>query len=439
MHGGAMLGPDLRPVKEPGKLRQPRRLHLDILLLALLLVLSAAFSSSETAFFSLSAPERAGLRQGSGAARGAARLIGRANDLLSSILLGNLVVNVATGAVTTAICLRHFGPSGLAVAVPAATILLLILGEITPKLVALRNRLRLVVFFQAPLGLWVAMTGPFVGRLMRLLERLLQRLPWDRTGSRPFDKLELQTACDIATQDGLLTETEGNFLARLLHLTDLEVLHVMTPRPDVVTLQRNWDRRRILEVAGRARYNRFPVVEAAGGMPVGLFHLKDLLAIDDAVPLSGPLRPLLFVPESKDAAALLAEMRSGAGHLAAVVDEHGDFAGIVTLADCLQALIGRVGDTGEGRPGTLTIGRGRWLIDGSLDRRQLHEETGLDLPPSRDYVTAAGFVMASLGRIPAQGDEVRHGAFRLAVVAMKDHRVETLSVERQDPSMEIGT
>lgn len=405
---------------------------MEALFLMLLLALSATFSGSEAAFFSLTASERARLRQGSTAARGAARLVDQANDLLSSILLGNLLVNVAAGAVTTAICLRHFGPVGLAIAVPAATILLLVFGEITPKLVAMRARRRLVLLLQAPLRPWVAVTRPVVSRLTGMLEKLLERIPWDRTGSRPFDMVELQTACDLAAADGLLTETEGNFLARLLQLTDLEVQHIMTPRPDVITLQRDWNRRRILTAVRRAGFNRFPVVAKPGAMPLGLFHVKDLLTSAQERPLAGPLRPLLFVPETKDAAALLAEMRGGAGHLAVVVDEHGDFAGIVTLADCLQALIGRVGDTGEGRPGTLAVGPERWLIDGGLDLRQFHQETGLHLAASRDYVTVAGYVMARLGRIPVLGDEVRVGSFRLTVAAMQGHRVETVRVCRFD-------
>jgi len=136
------------------------------------------------------------------------------------------------------------------------------------------------------------------------------------------------------------------------------------------------------------------------------------------------------VPESKDAAAVLAEMRAGAGHLAIVVDEHGDFSGIVTLADCLQALIGRVGDPAEGRVFTLGLGPDRWLVDGGLELRQLHEETGLELPPSRDYVTVAGFVMARLGRIPAPGDHVRVGDARLTVVSLQGRRIETIRIER---------
>lgn len=402
---------------------------MEFALLLVLLLLSATFSSSETAFFALSDAELTALRAGSRRERGAAQLASRANDLLSAILLGNLVVNVAIGAVSTRICVQYFGAGGLAVAVPAATLLLLVAGEITPKLLALKGRRRLVAVLQGPLSVWVAASGPLVGRLTDVIERGLRRLPAERTGSLPLRTGELQLACDLAADDGVLTETEGNFLARLLQLNDLEVQHVMTPRPDVHSLQRGWGRPRILAEIATAGFNRFPVVEQAGSMPVGLFHIKDLLENRDQRPLAGELRPLHFVPETKDVAALLAEMRAGVGHLAAVIDEHGDFVGVITLADCLQALIGRVGDPGTGRPGSLGLGGGRWLIDGGLDLRQFHEETDLLLPTSRDYVTVAGFVMARLGRIPELGDQVEVPGARITVARLDGHRVVRLNVE----------
>jgi len=136
--------------------------------------------------------------------------------------------------------------------------------------------------------------------------------------------------------------------------------------------------------------------------------------------------------------ALLAEMTTGSGHLAAVVDEHGDFAGIVTLADCLQALIGRVGDPGSGRKGTVVLGPTSWMVEGGLDLRQFHEETGVTLPPSRDYVTVAGFIMARLGRIAAVGDELVVGSATLRVLVMSGHRIETVQVDRITPDAEVS-
>jgi CBS domain containing-hemolysin-like protein len=203
----------------------------------------------------------------------------------------------------------------------------------------------------------------------------------------------------------------------------------MTPRPDVVTLETDWDRSRILAAAREAGYNRYPVMSAGREQPIGFFHLKDLLRLPtEARPLNQNLRSLIFVPESKDAASLLTEMRTGGTHLAAVVDEHGDFTGIVSLADCLQALIGPVGDVGTAGGDVVQIGARRWVLSGRLDLRAVRENIGLELPPSRNYVTIAGFVMASLGRIPAAGDRVSYGGWRLTVLEMDDHSLSRLLV-----------
>jgi putative hemolysin len=417
-----------------------REAILDALpLLILLLALSALFSGSETAFFSLSHAEVANLRRRGASGRGAAALAERPNDLLAALLIGNITVNTGTGVLTTTTCLELFGPKGLAIAVPVATILLLLVGEITPKLVALGRRQQLVVLVQAPLRVWVALVSPVVRLLTRALESGLRRIPAERTGSRPLATQELQTACDLAVEDATLTLTEGRSLARLLALRDLEVRQIMVPRPDVVTIDGNWDRRRILAAVLEAGYNRFPVMGDDSNHPVGLFHVKDLLnRPGDPYPLAGPQRPLPVVPESKDVASLLAEMRTGAGHMAAVVDEHGDFAGIVTLADCLQALIGRVGDIARRRPLVVPMGDQRWVVGGRLDLRALSEATGVELPPSRDYVTVAGFVMARLGRVPSPGDRVVMGNAVLEVLVMQGNRIDALQVMRVAPDDDAG-
>ena len=134
------------------------------------------------------------------------------------------------------------------------------------------------------------------------------------------------------------------------------------------------------------------------------------------------------MPESKDVAALLTEMRGGGAHLAAVVDEHGDFTGIVTMADCLQALLGPVADSAKRDAEIIPLGGDRWVISGRTDLRELEETCGLHLPRSRDYVTVAGFLMAKLGRVPTPGDRVTLPRARLSVLEMTGHRVDRIQV-----------
>jgi len=404
---------------------------LELLLLLILLGFSAALSGSETAFFSLAQADIASLVQNRGrAGRQLADILGRATDLLSALLIGNLLVNSAASVVATTLCLRYFGEQGLAVAIPVTTLALLLIGEITPKMLALRFRRQAALAAQAPLRIWLFLIGPVLRLISVGVGALVRALPMEAVGSRPLSTDELQSACDLAVEDGTLTETEGRSLARLLRLDDLEVARIMTPRTAVVALRRDMSLRMILATARRAGFNRYPVLDEEGLRPEGLFHLKDLLAVEEGTdrPVGGELRPLLFIPESKDVAALLAEMRRGAGHLAAVVDEHGDFTGIVTLADCLQALLGPGADAAEGDPEILELGDGRWVVGGRTDLRELEEVTGLHLPESRDYVTVAGFLMTTLGRVLEPGDRVTLPEGRLTVLEMTGHRVDRIKL-----------
>lgn len=407
---------------------------MELVLLVVLLVLSAFFSGSETALFSLTAGERARLEAGGGpAGRHVARLLRRGHELLSALLVGNLLVNTGASVVATGLCLHWFGPRGVAVAIPLVTFLLLLFGEITPKLLALGRRSQVAPVVQLPLRAWVTIARPVVWLTGHLVTGLLRVLPDDRPGSRALNTAELQTACDLAIEDGTLTETEGRSLARLLQLSGLEVQHVMVPRPAVVSLRADMTRGEILAVARRAGFNRYPVLGADGARPVGMFHLKDLLAAGAEAdqPLQGGTRPLLFVPESKDVDALLTEMRRGGSHLAAVVDEHGDFTGIVTMADCLQALLGPVADASARDPEVIPLGEGRWVVSGRTDLRGLEEACGVRLPPSRDYVTVAGFLMTTLGRVLAPGDRVTLPQARLTVLEMDGLSAARIQVTRR--------
>ncbi len=402
---------------------------MELFLILLLLLFSAAFSGSETAYFSLEQADLAKLEaEGGAAGRRVARLLARATNLLSALLIGNLMVNTAISVLASSLCLRWFGPKGLALAIPVVTLLLLLWGEITPKMMALRYRRQVALAAQKPLRGWLLINRPVLGIIRAVVDAMLGILPFDRPGSREMTTAELQTACELAIEDGHLSETEGRSLARLMYLQEMEVIHIMTPRTAVVSLRRDMSLRQVLGTARRAGYNRYPVLEADGNRPVGLFHLKDLLLQVPVAesPLESGWREILFVPESKNVAALLAEMGDGGSHLAAVVDEHGDFTGIVTMADCLQALIGPVADTPRFDAEMIHQGDGSWIVSGRTDLRELQETCGAGLPPSRDYVTVAGFLMASLGRVPQPGDAFDQGMFRLEVLEMTGHRVDRI-------------
>ncbi len=395
-------------------------------LMLVLLLLSALFSGAETATFSLTETDRAALGDRPGGRR-ILRLLEAPARLLAALIIGNLLVNTLASVVGTATLVRWLGSRGMALAVPLLTLLLLLAGEITPKLLALQARERIALLVARPLAAWVRLIGPLLDVVDRGGEALLRRIPAPRSGSQPLTPEELSIATELAVADGVLAETEGRFVARLQLLGRLAVREIMTPRTEVVVVPPDGDRERILALARRTGFNRYPVMAEDGERPEGFLHLKDLLD-----PGMRPrIRPLPFVPESKPVRDLLTELRGGAGHMAGVVDEHGDYVGIVTLEDCLEALTGPWHDESDREtPDIFQLDEHRWIVAGSADLRSLNSVCGVRLPLDRGYVTVAGYMMDVLGRIPRRGDTHTGDGVHLTVLATEGHRVVRVALQR---------
>lgn len=414
---------------------------LDFLFLTFLLLLSAGFSGSETALFSLSEAELAGMREGeSPAGRRVAALLRRPPSLLAAILIGNLLINTIASVMATAMLVSRFGTGGLAVAVPVITVMLLLAGEVTPKLIALRTPRRFSLVAQLPLSVWLLIIRPLLYLVDRVGEAWLSRLPLERSGSRPLTVPELVTATELAVADASLTKTEGRFVSHLLQLGDLDVREIMTPRTAAVTLAVDATRAEILAAAEGQGHNRFPVLDRDGDRPVGVFHLKDLLADDGAAsPVRRLQRAPIFVPESKEVAGLLNEFRQGGQHMAFAVDEHGDFTGLVTLEDCIEALTGPWRDeTDSGAPDVLPVAERNWVAAGGADLRTINDICDTQIAPSHDFVTLAGYVMSLLGRIPQRGDRATADGCRYTVLEMDGLRVLRIRVQRLESDHEEG-
>jgi len=416
----------------------PARLELILLepiLLLCLLFVSAGFSGTETALFSLPESDLAKMRNGADkGGRGVAKLLGRPSRLLAALLIGNLLVNTIASVLATSLLIRRMGPSGLVVAVPVMTVVILFAGEITPKLVALRYPRRLALIARLPVTVWLMLNRPLLRLVDRVGEGLLSRLPLERTGSCPLSTQELVTATGLAVQDASLTETEGRFVSRLLQLEDLDIRDIMTPRTDAVTIGIDDTRTRILERAARRGHNRYPVMDGEAQRPSGVCHVKDLLT-DDGGP--APARRLqrdpIFVPESKSVAELLNEFRLGGQHMAFVVDEHGDFTGLVTLEDCIEALTGPWRDESDIHSSDLLpVADHNWIVSGGTDLRRVNEACDTRIPSSHIYVTLAGYVMDLLGSIPNRGDRVVEDGFRFTVLEMDGHRMVRVRIQRLD-------
>ena len=413
-----------------------RNSHLVYLaILGVCILSSGFFSGSETALIAVPR-ERVAQLKGSG--RRADRLAALAGDpdrMLSTILVGNNLVNILGASVATVLFVDLIGEDwGPWVATAVVTSVVLLIGEITPKTLATRfpERFSLVV---APIIWNLSRILLPVTRFFLAFSRVLFRLFGvdPSTGPDPVTEHDIRAMAALGEQEGDIAEAERDIIHAVFSLADRSVREVMTPRADIVSLE--WpvtidDVRAVLANAG---HSRFPVIEGGLDQVIGVLHVKDLLRMP-ADPSEDDLRRALqepsFVPETKPLLELLQEMRSGRRAFSLVLDEHGGVEGIVTVKDIVSELVGEIQDEFDPSVPTVTeLAPGVWEADGMVPVAELAAVLGHPLHQG-PFSTIAGLVLDLAGRIPAAGDAVEADGITLTVTAMDRNRVDRVRIAR---------
>jgi CBS domain containing-hemolysin-like protein len=394
---------------------------LESLLLIGLLCLSAFFSGSETALFALSDLELRELERGSRTQRRAVELARRPERTLVTVLLANMVVNVLISVLVTSISLRAFGATGLAVAIPVATILLLLFGEIIPKSLGLRRRRGLAGIVAAPISLLAVLLGPIqIG-----LERLA-RFVVGAARPAPLTREELPTLVSIAAEEGQVSPFESRVMRRVFRFAETPLVRCLTPRVEMVGLPAAATITEALEVFERSGRSRIPVWESGPDEIVGVLLLKDVLTREsgrDGDPVFPLLREALHVPETLGAAVLFRRFQRERVHIAIVVGEHGGVEGIVTMEDLLEELIGDIRDESDEVPASLEpLEDGSWRGSSSLELVDVSDALGIELSELEESVTLSGVLHQELGRVPVRGDEVDWKGWRIRVLTASPTR-----------------
>ncbi len=411
-------------------------------LLVPFLLLSAFFSSSEAAFLSLRKVRIRRLVEDAvpGAER-VARMVDEPAKVLPTILLGNNLVNTAFAALATVIMVTLIGEGrGVLAATAVSTIALLVLGETLPKTVAIRHSERLFFLFARPLQLIELLLLPFAATLQLVNRFLAARLGSDTRGL--FTEEEIKTAISIGMEEGSVEEEEGEMLENVFRFGDRQVREVMTPRTEIVQLVSGTTLRQFLSVYRDHYHTRFPVFEDDMENVVGILSVKDVVTalaredVSDDTPVTTLLRPVVFVPDTKLVGQLFREMRGAGNQMVVTVDEYGGIAGLVTLKQLIEEIVGPVGEEGM-QPDVEyeAIDENTYHIDGGMQIDEVNDELDLGLPTG-DYNTVAGFILEALGRIPAEGDHFHHDSLRLEVTHVRGMRIEKVMVTREQPARE---
>ncbi len=397
----------------------------EALLLVALLLLSGFFSGSETALFALSDVELDDLAGRGRREKQAAALARRPERTFVTILLANMAVNTVVSVLVTSVALRVVGAAGLAVAIPVATVLLLLFGEIVPKTLGLRRRRFLAVNAAPVLSALAFVLGP----VQKALEALASLATRGTSGPEPLSRDELGTLVDVAREEGDLTRFEGRVLRRILRFTGVPIGRCTTPRVEMVTIPESATLERALQVFHESGRSRLPVVREGHDDVVGVLLLKDLLTLEQdptGLTVGDLMREAVFEPETLPAAVLFRRFQHGRFHLAVVVGEHGGVEGIVTLEDLLEELIGDIRDESDELGGELEpLGDGRWRGDATLEIEDVVETLGMERDPGRedhDWVTLSGLLQHELGRVPRKGDTITWGGWTVTVLSASPNR-----------------
>ena len=404
-----------------------------LVLLGLTVLLSAFFAGSEAAFLSVQRSRLAALilDKVKGAER-VEKLASNPEKLLPTVLTGNNLVNVAAAALGTTLAGSYLSPNwAVGVSVGAVTVLLLLFGEILPKVIATKNAEGLALILVRPLQAAQILFFPIVW-VLEIYSRMVERV-FGLSGSRLVSEREIRALIDVAEIEGGVEKGEAALLEKVFHFGDLRVGDVMTPRTEIIFVELSATLQDFLPIYARTTYTRFPVFDGDRENIVGILSVKDLLEavaqgtiqLHDSVATA--LRPAHFVPETKPVDELFDELREVGQHMAITVNEHGGVAGVVTLMQLLEVIVGPVGEEGEPiEEEFVAVGQSQFDVLAAMSILEANENLDIDLPEG-DYQTLAGFVLEQLGHIPQEGESFRYGEIQLEVKemqAVKIHRVE---------------
>ncbi|MBT9155516.1 MAG: Magnesium and cobalt efflux protein CorC [Firmicutes bacterium] len=405
-----------------------------IVVLVALLMMSAYFSAMETALMSLGRLRvRHLVDEGAIGAKRVERLLSNPGRLLSTILIGNNMVNIAATSVATFIAINLFGEgTGLGVATVVMTLVILIFGEISPKTFGLHHNQRISLRHSGLLSLLLILFNPLAVVLEGISRLLLTLIGGHfRAPATTFSEEELRTLVTVGQEEGILQVEEKEMITSVIEFGDTLVKDIMTPRTEVVRVSVRITYPALLDILRRNGYSRVPVYDNGIDDIVGVLHAKDLLGLAPVEPFDVRhlLRSPYFVPELKRVSELLADFKRKKLHMAIVVDEYGGTAGLITLEDLVEEIMGDIADEydEDELPDFTYIDDNTIEMSGSLNIRDASEVIGRDLPAG-EYDTVGGMIMYRLGTVPSPGDCVMVNDLQFTVKSMDGSRVEAVTI-----------
>ena len=406
-----------------------------LIILAVLLFLSAFFSSAETSLTTFNRIRMMTLAdEGSKRAARALKITDDSGKMLSAILIGNNIVNLSASSIATSLALRLLGSAGAGIATGILTVLILIFGEISPKTFATLHAEKLAMAYSGIIQLLMTVLTPVIFIINKMSNVFLRLLGADPNKAKDaITEEELRTLVDVSHESGVIETEEHEMIHNVFDFSDALAKEIMTPRIDMTFVRLESTYREILEIYREDHYTRMPVYKDSTDNVIGILNMKDLLLYEDTehFAVQNILREPYFTYETKNTAELFLEMQRKSINLAIVLDEYGITAGMITMEDLLEEIVGEIHDeydANEKDPLT-KISDTEYLAAGHMNLDDLCDELDISLT-SDDYDTIGGYFIGCCDHLPKENEQITtEDGICLTVTSVTKNRIGQIRIQ----------
>ena len=402
--------------------------------LVILLIGSGFFSASETSLMSLSKIRiRHMQEEGVKGAKLVASLIEDSNKLLSTILVGNNVVNIAATSISTSLFMTLLGSNGVPVATAVMTVLVLLFGEITPKTIAANNSEKVAIFVSRPIKVIIFILKPVVWVFNLVTGVIFKILGVKDKSNQPYiTEEELKTMVNVGHEEGVLEIEEREIINNVFQFGDMQAKEAMVQRLDMIAINSEDKYEEIIEIFKSEKFSRMPVYNESIDDIIGILNIKDIIFLSDEeiqqFNIKDYIREPFFTYEFKKITQLLEEMKIEKSQMAIVVDEYGGTAGLITIEDLVEVIVGDIEDEyDEEEEEIQVIKEDEYIVDGSIKITDVNELIGVRLE-SEEFDSIGGFIIGYLKRIPEENEVIEVDNIKFCIESLDKNRIKKVRI-----------
>ncbi len=410
---------------------------VNLIVLIFLFIFSAFFSGSETALMSVNRIRIKELaNQGDKKAETVENLLNNHTRLLTTILVGNNLVNIAASAIATSLAIQIFGNKGVGIATGLVTFVVLVFGEITPKALGNKSSVKYSKLV-APYLYWLE---KIISPVISLFEVIIRFIVGEGNllSSSFLSEEEIRRFVNVSEEEGVIKRTERKMINSIFEFDDTSVREVMVPRIDMFCINEDMKLADVVEMVVDKGYSRIPVYKGTIDRITGLVYVKDLLQLlntgEQTASLNKFIRPAYFIPESKKINELLTEMKKRKVHMAIVLDEYGGTAGLITIEDLLEEIVGDIQDEYDLEPRQIEfVNENTIMVDARVSIDELNELLPEPLGDEENYETISGFILYHLGYLPRTGEKMEFNNLAIVIEKTGQNRIEKVKIISTQP------